>query len=141
MNEPKRKPIFLWVLAGLVLATGLGFVIVPILLERGARSGGGQLPACKSNLKNIGTACEMYSTDFAGHYPPTGKLFLLTPNYLKTIPTCVAASKDTYSATYRGSLGSPDAYTFYCAGNNHENAGTPANFPQYNSVAGLISQP
>ncbi len=52
---------------------------------------------CTNNLKNIGSAMEMYSTDFAGRYPKDdpnrwyteeASLRQLTPNYLKTLPTC-----------------------------------------------------
>lgn len=59
---------------------------------------GGSLTACKSNLKNIGTAFEMYSTDWSGHYPKD--ISRLTPNYLKTFPECPQAGKDTYSDSY-----------------------------------------
>ncbi|MCE1245369.1 MAG: hypothetical protein LWY06_01860 [Firmicutes bacterium] len=44
----------------------------------------GELTATVSNMKNIGTALEMYSTDYNGKYPE--KLAKLAPNYLKTIP-------------------------------------------------------
>lgn len=33
----------------------------------------GQLTACESNMKNIGTAIEMYAEGNGGHYPPSGK--------------------------------------------------------------------
>jgi len=98
---------------------------------------GGQLTACKSNLKNIGTALEMYSTDFAGRYPTSSTL--LTPNYLKTIPTCASVG----SCTYVFQMGSsPDLYTVICGGENHKSAGVQApNYPQYTSVTGLIERP
>lgn len=109
----------------------------------------GKLTACKSNLKNLATACEMYSTDNKGHYPSS--VSLLTPNYLKVIPNCPAAGADTYSATYQSAPPSEDksaeaetmgAYTFYCRGKNHEKASsTPENFPQYSSYQGLIDRP
>ncbi|MFN8609390.1 MAG: hypothetical protein U0931_17765 [Vulcanimicrobiota bacterium] len=67
--------------------------------------------ACRSNLKNIATALEMYSTDYAGRYPTS--LAPLTPNYLKTIPTCPAGAKDTYSETYKMGV-DPDSYSFNC---------------------------
>jgi len=53
--------------------------------------------ACKSNLKNIATALEMYATDNRGRYP-TGLDQLLQPPtpYLKQIPTCPAAGRSTY---------------------------------------------
>ena len=37
-------------------------------------------------IKNIGTAVEMYAADNSGCYPAS--LNKLTPDYLKTIPTC-----------------------------------------------------
>jgi len=79
----------------------------------------------------------MYSTDFAGRYP-TGST-LLTPNYLKTIPTCASVG----SITYQFSMASnPDLYTVVCSGTNHQGAGvTQGNYPQYTSVTGLIERP
>lgn len=108
----------------------------------------GRLTACKSNLKNIATACEMYATDNKGLYPPN--LGLLTPNYLKIIPNCPSARVDTYSPTYQSFAPSDDqeaeattvaAYTFYCRGKHHEKASTPENFPQYDSYQGLMERP
>lgn len=79
----------------------LGFVALAlaILIPRMIRPKNyGQLTACKSNLKNIGTGLEMYSTDYGGRYPTS--LAQLTPNYLKTLPQCPTAGRDTYSASY-----------------------------------------
>ena len=104
------------------------------------RPRGGVVP-CKSNLKNLGTALEMYSTDFQGHYPPT--LAQLTPSYIKTIPTCPSAGVETYSATYEVQLGDkkvPDHFTIFCKGHNHERANVPADYPQYNAIQGLIER-
>lgn len=92
----------------------------------------GQLTACKSNLKNIATACEMYSTDFGGKYPTN--LSALTPNYLKTVPECPAAGTDTYSSTYKSST-DPDFYEFACSGNHHQQDSD--NLPSYNANEGL----
>src|ERR1700712_1744623 len=74
----------------------LAAILVPNFIRARAQ---GQLTSCESNEKNEGTAFEMYSTDNSGHYPKTN-MGLLTPNYLKVIPTCPAAGSDTYSATY-----------------------------------------
>lgn len=49
---------------------------------------------CRTTLKNVGTALEMYSTDASGRYPP--RLEALVPNYLKAMPTCPASGKATY---------------------------------------------
>ena len=111
----------------------LAAILVPNFIRARAQ---GQLTACKSNLKNIGTACEMYSTDNGGRYPAakTG----LTPSYLKTIPSCPSAGQDTY--TYESAM-NPDAYTVYCAGSNHTSAGTQGGYPQFNAFQGLVENP
>lgn len=44
--------------------------------------------ACHANLKNLGTALEMYATDFSGQYPMT--LQQLAPEYLKQLPHLAA---------------------------------------------------
>lgn len=108
-------------------------VAVPNFMRARAQ---GQVAACKSNLKNMGTALEMYGTDNAGHYPT--RLSQLTPNYLVTIPTCPAAGSDTYAASFE-SAQNPDAYTVFCAGKHHEAVGYPANHPCYTSTGGLIN--
>lgn len=94
--------------------------------------------ACKSNVTNIGTAATMYSTDNNGHYPTaiTG----ITPNYLKTIPTCPAAGFTTYLSAAYTAVSNPDAYTVVCAGNNHSGVSDNANYPQYTSLQGLLEK-
>jgi hypothetical protein len=94
----------------------------------------GQLTQCQSNCKNIGTALEMYSTDNSGHYPTD--LSKLKGEYLRNIPTCAAAGKDTYSESYK-SKQDPDSYEFFCQGDNHAKAGIKADFPRYTSTEGL----
>ena len=44
----------------------LAAILVPNFIRARAQS---QLTSCKSNLKNIGTALEMYFTDHNGQYP------------------------------------------------------------------------
>jgi len=127
--------------------------IVAILKKHGAKNGKltmtssmpvsgplkstGTVTGCKSNMKNIGTALEMYSTDNVGHYPKT--LGKLVPDYLKKIPACPAAGKDTYSASYR-SKAEPDCYEFFCKGEYHKDAGLKKNRPRYNSQDGLLDR-
>lgn len=79
-----------------VMGVLASFIMVPNYIRARAR---GQLTACISNVKNIGTACEMYATDSNEVYPKS--LGELTPNYLKTIPDCPYAESDTYSKSYR----------------------------------------
>lgn len=93
----------------------------------------GRLTACKSNLKNIGTALEMYASDNGGRYPTTSRL--LTPNYLKTIPTCSSVGSQTYVIA-TGS--EPDLYTVVCRACSFQ---YEPGYPQYTSVTGLIERP
>jgi len=109
----------------------LAAILVPNFLRARAQ---GQLTACKSNLKNIGTAMEMYSSDSQGRYPTN--LSLITPNYLKTIPTCASAGVATYSYV-RTTV--PDAYTVSCSGSFHTPM-TGANYPKYDAVQGLYEK-
>ncbi|CAN0409467.1 unnamed protein product, partial [Phaeothamnion confervicola] len=53
---------------------------------------------CKSNLKNLATALEFYSTDNAGRYP--NSISKIVPGYLKTLPLCPSAGTDSYSGSY-----------------------------------------
>jgi len=77
------------------------------------------LTACKSNCKNLATALEMYSTDNKGLYPITLDP-LITGNYLRLIPTCPAAGRDTYT-DYR-TFKRRTSFRFSCVGNNHAKA-------------------
>lgn len=126
--NPLRNTVNVFTVLAIIIA--LGVVIAPNFLR--ARSQG-TLTACKSNLKNIGTALEMYSSDHGGRYPE--KLSEITPEYLKTIPTCPVAGKDTYSPSYRSTT-APDYYLVFCSGSYHQGS-CPPNFPQYDSVQGL----
>lgn len=95
------------------------------------------MTACKSNVKNVGTAMKMYATDNDQCFP--SRLDDLMPKYLNAIPTCPSAGRVTYvSATYH--KGKDNAYTVVCEGHNHENVGLPASYPQYTSTQGLIDR-
>lgn len=119
------------------------FWLVVMVSAIRSRPRGSQLTACKSNLKNIGTALEMYSTDWSGRYPTSESL--LTPNYLKTLPTCPSGDDTAYSfefgpgATYN-TQSFQDYYFVYCTGDNHKNVSVPANYPQYSGIVGLIER-
>ena len=147
----KKKSVsnILWVVAILSLCA-LGFgVFVPSFA---ARSRGNSETACKSNLKNIGTALELYSTDWSGSYPT--ELSNLTPNYLKTIPECPVTGEMSYRAAFGpgagyntgteledGTKSEPwqNYYLIWCDGSDHNKAyGTPVNYPQYDAIQGLI---
>jgi len=103
----------------------------------------GQYTACITNVKNIGTACAMYATDNSSHYPTASAYGStggpLCPSYIHNIPNCPSAGYATYAASNAYSAATnPDAYTICCIGSNHTMTGVTANFPQYNSAAGLV---
>lgn len=129
--------------AGLAGAGALITLAMGAAFEMDSGKYGGAYMRCCSNLQNVGIALEMYSTDFEGRFPR--HLAALTPNYLKSVPTCPSAQHDTYSSGFAsartvGANGkSLDVYTVVCAGGYHESATQwPANYPQYSSTAGLI---
>lgn len=140
-DEKKKfgcSPLFVFALLSLCLV--LAAIMVPNFIRARSR---GQLTACKSNLKNIGTAFEMYSTDWSGKYPAT--MDLLTPNYLKTIPECPAAGSVTYTmetgeSSIYNTAGFQDYYFVQCEGPNHKAVSVPRNYPQYDGIQGLIDR-
>jgi hypothetical protein len=102
------------------------------------------LTACKSNLKNLAIALELYASDHGGRYCQDSRQ-LANGVYLKVLPTCPAAQKDTYSETLSVSA-DPDQFTLFCKGEHHARAfrsypGKKENFPQYNAERGLIDHP
>jgi type II secretory pathway pseudopilin PulG len=132
------SPLFILALLGIFGV--LGAIMVPNFIRARSR---GQLTACKSNLKNIGTAFEMYSTDWSGKYP--ANLDLLTPNYLKTIPECPATGDVSYtmktgSTAAYNTAGFEDYYFIQCEGENHTAVSVPENYPQYDGIQGLIDR-
>lgn len=93
---------------------------------------GGQLTSCKSNLKNMATAMEMYADNHGGELPR--HLADLTPHYLKIIPNCPSTQRDDYAYSRRG-----QSYTLACFG-EHQRYGVPLSYPRYSSQEGLIER-
>lgn len=111
----------------------LAAILVPNFIRARAQ---GLLTSCKSNLKNIATALEMYSTDSAGRYPSA--LATLAPNYLKQVPSCPSGG-GAYVLT---TTSVPDVFSITCsATQQHSGAGVAAGYPQYYSVSGLVERP
>ena len=112
----------------------LAAILVPNFLRARAQ---GMVTACKANLKNMGTALEMYATDNSGRYPTT--LNGLSPHYLRTMPTCPSTGlANSYGYT---SQSVPDSYTVYCSGTNaHQAVDLSTGYPQYDSIRGLIER-
>jgi competence protein ComGC len=110
-------------------------ILIPNYLR--GKQQGSITPTCRHNLKNIGSALELYTIDHEGNYPE--KLSDLTPDYVAMIWKCDRAGTDTYSKSYQV-FNDPrqkiHAYTFYCQGEHHCPE-LEANFPQYTSKNGL----
>ena len=71
---------------------------------------------CYSSMAKIDDAISRYSKANKGKYPES--LAQLVPKYLKEIPICPNAQKDTYSESYKV-IKSPAMYFFCCQGKNH----------------------
>ncbi|MGE0490132.1 MAG: hypothetical protein AB7S38_13070 [Vulcanimicrobiota bacterium] len=74
----------------LAVVVGLEVVALPLAATYGAYRADrlmfeGRQRACQSNLKNLAVAVELYAADFQA---PPARLSLLTPDYLRQIPTC-----------------------------------------------------
>ena len=124
-------------LRGVAVLGILAAIFVPNFVRARAQ---GQFTACQSNLKNIGTALEMYSTDNMGRYPQD--LAALSGDYLRTIPTCPAAGRNNYGEGYESRYHPEEhqVYAFVCSGVNHDAVGAGPGYPQYTSTQGLIAK-
>lgn len=83
--------------------------------------------ACGENLTTLAGALQVYANENDQQYPAA--LSALVPAHIGVIPTCPAASSDTYTAGYDKS-DSPATYTVLCSGNHHETIAS-ANEPYY----------
>lgn len=139
-GQPAPKKSKLATIIRVVVSIGcLGLVVLAILAMQVpgflAARAQAQRKACWSNIKDMSTAMEIYATDNNRHYPAS--LDELSPDYLKTIPTCPAAGSNTYMLESTtplaggGPIPTPDNFTVYCAGNNHVRAGLGENQPSY----------
>lgn len=70
-----------------------------------------ELEECQRNLAELRRQMEMYSTDWQGAEPRD--LTLLTPNYLRTLPTCPTNEAATYDLEH-GKV--PWDFTIICRG-------------------------
>jgi hypothetical protein len=94
---------------------------------------------CKTNLKNIANVLEMWATDHHGRYPVTLAQLTGGEKYLRSVPTCSVAGRDTYSETYE-STPHPPHYRLGCSGHNHADVDARPGYPQYDSIEGLIDK-
>lgn len=150
-DGPALRPDKGWILWSLKIFLGMtlaGFIVALLSLIPNMRraQAGGHLTACKSNLKNIATAMEMYSTDWSGHY--AASLDQLIPRYLEKLPSCPVTGTVTYkmysSSNGEKVKGNEKGYKYYyyieCAGGNHGECDIDGDFPAYNGIIGLIER-
>lgn len=93
-----------------------------------------QAEQCVINLKSLGTAVEIYAAQNRERLPD--HLSSLLPSVMTVMPTCPAAGRDTYSATYQKSQDAL-AYTIACGGRHHQAAGLPADHPWTSTQGGV----
>ena len=93
-----------------------------------------RLEECKKNLKVISGAIKLYANDNQGLSPDN--LDKLTPRYLKAIPTCPEARRDTYSSSYRVAR-DYHRYTIFCRGRNHKKLKVAPDNPRFSSKGGF----
>jgi len=124
----------LWCNLSLVLIVLLlmGTVVYPNYLRA---QEDGMLVACKSNLRRSGEAAERYAVNHSGAFPD--KLEQLTPDYLKSIPSCPASRRE-YGYMHGTN---PQAYSVFCRGSSHVPNGSTVDFPLYDNVTGLYELP
>lgn len=120
----------------------------------------GQLCACKSQLKNLATALEMYAVDNQKAYPVNLDA-LIAGHYLKLVPTCPSGDNRIWvhanhqiellpwkgpSKGYTYSVASRSAsFSLICQGDHtvcyKGFSGDPGGYPQYDSEDGLLDHP
>jgi hypothetical protein len=138
-SNKEAKPRIPKVVVAVLFTCAVAF-IWPNLVRAKAQ---GQLTECKGNIKNIGTALEMYSTDWKGKYPSSG--LQVTPDYLETMPVCPAAQKPTYTFEFgEQATGNEDRFKdyfyVYCRGTHHSAVSVPENHPYYTSQTSMESE-
>ncbi len=115
----------------------LGIIIIPNFCQTNSEF---EYKHCKSNLKNLALALEMYAADNDGLYPPSLN-YLTKPlsdanGYLQSIPKCLVRDTDTYSPSYK-TTPERDRFRIYCSGSNHKLITSKDNLPGIDSVLGL----
>lgn len=109
-------------------------IIVPSSL--GARPQG-EFTVCKSNVRNMSTACEMYVVDNGGEYPDNLD-FLCQGNkpYMNNLPTCPA--KGIYVYTKNKYSENKTGFKIYCSGKRHKYVIGDNDGPAFGSQSGLV---
>jgi|GEM_PF-2917369 len=110
-------------------------------------------PTCKRNCANLGTFCEMYSSDNDLYYPQNLEI-LVEKGYVKELPRCYASSGrnllDRIYYRFSGRYFSEPQMTYvlksfgkdgviiYCSGNYHSKITGIKEGPAYGSRSGAV---
>ena len=131
--SPKRKS---HLMKRVLIGSALVLLVVLVVTGIQNRYHQRKLFECKTNLRDLATSMEMYSTDWNGHYPTN--LEKLTPKYIEKIPVCPSSQHG-----YKVILG-PDApgnepkfedyFYLCCEGLNHEEAGAGRDQPAFDQM-------
>ena len=95
----------------------------------------GLLAECRHNLRNIGIASEMYSSDSDSKFPES--LSKLVPTHLFKIPRCPVNNTEY---TYQREIiaGKLDHFVIRCQG-DHAGVQVAKGYPRYDSIVGPIT--
>ena len=135
----------------LIIVVAVIAILASIIIPKmsGARDKA-KLAGCKTNMKHISIAFELYANDNQGCYQPSdyatldSSHSLVAGNYLKRTPMCPGAgSQETYSYyvnSQEATLPAHRWYLIYCRAtpSRHAALGLDANRPAYHSAKGII---
>jgi prepilin-type N-terminal cleavage/methylation domain-containing protein len=95
----------------------------------------GRLTACETNLRNLASALEVYSTENDKRFPAL--LDVLVPHYIQSIPSCPSAGNSKcYTDGFECTL-NPADYTISCRGGFHTDLGMASDRPMFQYGTGL----
>jgi len=115
----------------LILAV-VAMILLPNYVTARSR---GRLSACETNLRNMASALEVYSTEHERHFP--ADLTAIAPTYIQSIPTCPSAGSGRPYIEGFQSASAPSSYTLRCRGAYHVDLGLAEDAPSFQYGTGL----
>ncbi len=133
-NPPRKKSSAgIRIAVYLLFAAGAaGYFFLPPYLRRQANE---RFLSCRTNVKNINIAVEMFIQDHDGANPR--EMTELYPKYLVQPLICPAAGSSTYQLRAEHSK---DNYVIQCSGHHHADVGLGPNRPAYSKSEGLLDR-